>query len=153
MTTEHILKIIEEVDLSKGACLRDGTSYLVEWKDPRLDFPCEFIILTNPLGHKVGGILNIGSSDIHMVVCPAFRGQHFMSNFFRSGILHEVWPKCYCASIISDDVNSSKDYYTRIHLLELAGLKISNFESVMDSIRFYEDLEEHERKVAHGDFD
>lgn len=145
MTTEQLLDMISLVELKDENLLRDGISYLGFLKEDCITR--KVIVLVNSSGEKVGGILNAGSDEIFMAIYPQYRGMHYLSNFFKTGIFNEIWPECKEASII-DNSSSSAEYYAKIHLLELSGLKIRNLDDVLEWIKFWEETEAVERRYS-----
>lgn len=143
MSERYFSEIMSSVELLPENLLRDNLTYLAEHTEGCCIH--KYLILTNSSGKRVGGILNAGSDEIYMIIFPEFRGMHYMSNFFRTGIFHEVWPECKAASIVDVDVYSSGEFRARLHLLELAGLRVRNKGQVLKWIKAWEETEEYEQ--------
>ena len=95
MRNEDILEIIKMCDLSEGEVLIPNQAYLFhrDFVLHRINYEdTELIVLVNS-GVKVGGIYRMGSYDMHWIIKPKFRGQHILSDFFRTGIINKIWPE------------------------------------------------------------
>ena len=138
MTNDDILELIRRCDLSKGKVLIPNQAYLFH-RDFRLNGfnyeDTELIVLVNS-GVKVGGIYRMGSYDMHWIIKPKFRGQHILSDFFRTGIINEIWPEN--KSVKLCEVYSESEYKKKKHLADILGLSIKNQEEIESFLSYVE---------------
>ena len=73
----------------------------------------EIIILVKN-GIKVGGILRMDDFDIHVVMYKKYENQHILSDFFRTGIINELWPNItsvmLCGVYTKEEYNKKKAF-------------------------------------------
>lgn len=133
MTNEGVLDIVRRCNLKYGVELVPGRAYLFNRKFRNCDtgrmryFNEEIIVLVNN-GVKVGGIYRMGSYDIHCVMNEMYRDKHIMSDFFKTGIIQELWPEN--ESVELCDVRTREEYDKKKHLVDILGLSIKNEEEI-----------------------
>ena len=138
MTNDDILELMRRCDLSKGKVLIPNQAYLFH-RDFRLNGfnyeDTELIVLVKS-GIKAGGIYRMGSYDMHWIIKPKFRGQHILSDFFRTGIINEIWPEN--KSVKLCEVYSESEYKKKKHLADILGLSIKNQEEIESFLSYVE---------------
>ena len=126
MKNEQILKMVKSCDLNEGKELIPGKAYL--FKRTFLEVISENeeyeIIILVKNGIKVGGILRMDDFDIHVVMYKKYENQHILSDFFRTGIINELWPNI--TSVMLCGVYTREEYNKKKHLAELCHMSIKN---------------------------
>ena len=67
---------------------------------------------------------------------PKFRGQHILSDFFKTGIINEIWPEN--KSVKLCEVYSESEYKKKKHLADILGLSIKNQEEIESFLSYVE---------------
>lgn len=139
MRDEVFQEILSVIDLPIGELLNDGSTYRVTTKDfhkintvhmKELSSFEKFLVLTHNREFIVGGILFYDYVNIQALVFPQYRGQHYMSNIHKNGILKS---ECYPNQIVTverDSIESFADFKKKHYLLSCVGLKISNLDEI-----------------------
>lgn len=139
MQNEDVLEIIRRCNLSNGEVLIPNQAYLFHRDFVLHGFKyedTELIVLVKS-GVKVGGIYRMDSNDMHWIIKPKFRGQHILSDFFRTGIINKIWPEN--KSVKLCDVYSESEYRKKKHLADLLGLSIKNQEEIEKFLSYVEE--------------
>lgn len=129
MTHEELLDIVRRCDLRRGEELVPGKAYLFNRKFKRqvegenYYDQLEIIVLVKD-EVKVGGILRMGTLDIHCVVKEKYRGQHILSDFCKTGIIGKIWPENTSTEIC--DVYTKEEYEKKKHIADLLNMTIKN---------------------------
>lgn len=133
MTNEDVLDLVRRCRLKSGKVLIPNKAYLFKREFlTRVGFKFynneeEIIVLVKD-GKKVGGIYRMGTCDIHCVLDERYRNQHIMSDFFKSGIIREIWPEN--KSVKLCNVYTREEYEKKKHLAELLGMSVKNTDEI-----------------------
>lgn len=130
MTNEELEKRIKKCKIKKGKELVKDFAYLC------MSDEFEIIVLTTNRKRKVGGIVRWGDFDIHFTIFPKYRGQHFLSNFLKTGVMQEIWNENKTITLYDRAIESMDDYYKKMHLVELTGYTLTNTEEIEKRLKF-----------------
>lgn len=125
MTNEDLERNLLTIDLSASDLLyrseENGYSALYVEIHPMT----EFIVFIDEDGVRLGGIYLMGSVDIHATIFKPYRDKGILSEFLRTGIIHELQPDLDEISIFA---STADEYYRREHLANILGVEVSNRE-------------------------
>ena len=137
MTNEDIFDLIRQCQIPEGRELIPGKAYHFDRKfDVKVSYSggyriekiqSELIVLVED-GVKVGAIYRMGDVDIHIVIDKKYQGRHIMSDFLRTGIINQLWPKIRSVKLCG--VYTRRDYEKKKHLVQLCHLTIRNAEEI-----------------------
>ena len=130
MKNEQILKMVKSCDLHKGLELIPEKAYIFKCSFPEVapqNEEYEIIVLAMN-GIKVGGILRMDDFDIHVVMYKKYENQHILSDFLRTGIINELWPRI--TSVTLCGVYTREEYNKKKHLAELCHMSIKNKDKI-----------------------
>lgn len=142
MKNEDVLDIVRRCNLKNGVELVPKEAYLFNRKfrigrsEPPYYEIVEIIVLVKN-GLKVGGIYRMGSYDIHCVIDDTYKGQHIMSNFFKKGIIQEIWPENKSVELFNVDTRA--EYNKKKYLASLCGFTIRNEEKIEKYLAYFKE--------------
>lgn len=114
MTNETFIKEISGIDISKAKTLIPNKAvYVANYN--------EYVILLDN-EQRIGGIYIMGDFDLHILIFERFRGQHYASDFMKSGWIKKLRPNL--KSISSVHSQSTLEYKIVKHLADLAKLEL-----------------------------
>lgn len=140
MTNENVLDIVRRCDIRDGEELVPDEAYLFNrrflMRSPQKTYfeQVEIIVLVKN-GIKVGGIYRMGTYDIHCVIDRKYRNQHIMSDFFKSGIIQEIWSENKSVKLCG--VDTRDEYNKKKYLAGLCDLAIKNEEEIEKHLAFF----------------
>lgn len=123
MNNRALISVLRQIDLTKCDEIIPGKAFFIKktitlkcTDGRRYKSKGEFIVLANE-GNIVGGIYLMGEYDLHAYIFKKYRGNHYLSDFLRTGMLKKVAPYVKKASCCDEEYNRFK------HFMAIAGLE------------------------------
>jgi hypothetical protein len=145
MTNERLEDYCRNADVSNAKWAIPDKVAVFDLPDPKSDSPYEDFIILFDNGVRVGAILPMDNSDLHMLTLPEHRNKGYMSNFFRTGIFKLIRPKIDVVSTNCMLLEENEHYAETMAIIESGTAENLDYEYK----QIYEDMEKERKKIEH----